>query len=79
MFFFILGGTIFFFFLPSPREWCGEGLQWAGCVLITILGQKQRFEALDFCYHLKKVYESVGGAELEVQGMVSVLYWVVET
>ncbi|KAL5460570.1 hypothetical protein EMCRGX_G034022 [Ephydatia muelleri] len=53
----------------NVEEWCGEGLQWAGCVLITILGQKQRFEALDFCYHLKKVYESVGGAELEVQGM----------
>lgn len=33
----------------------GEGLNWAGCVMITLLGQQKRFEALDFCYHLLKV------------------------
>ncbi|KAL8601614.1 hypothetical protein ACOMHN_003880 [Nucella lapillus] len=34
----------------------GEGLTWAGCVLITVLGQQQRFETLDFCYHLLNVH-----------------------
>lgn len=33
----------------------GEGLNWAGCVMITLLGQQKRFEALDFSYHLLKV------------------------
>ncbi|XP_076441680.1 cytoplasmic FMR1-interacting protein 2-like [Babylonia areolata] len=33
----------------------GEGLTWAGCVLITVLGQQRRFETLDFCYHLLNV------------------------
>jgi len=33
----------------------GEGLNWAGCTLITLLGQRSRFENLDFCYHLLKV------------------------
>ena len=35
----------------------GEGLQWAGCVFIMLLGQRRRFEALDFCYHLMRVHE----------------------
>lgn len=39
----------------SSREWCGEGLQWAGCTIMTLLGQQQRFEALDFSYHLLRV------------------------
>lgn len=33
----------------------GEGLTWAGCTLITVLGQQRRFEALDFSYHLLQV------------------------
>uniref|UniRef100_A0A0B6ZWY0 Cytoplasmic FMR1-interacting protein n=1 Tax=Arion vulgaris TaxID=1028688 RepID=A0A0B6ZWY0_9EUPU len=37
------------------EELFGEGLNWAGCVLITLLGQQRRFEVLDFCYHLHKV------------------------
>jgi len=52
------------------REWCGEGLQWAGCTLITLLGQQQRCEALDFCYHLLRVNE-VDKPDAEVQGVVS--------
>ncbi|KAH9489792.1 Cytoplasmic FMR1-interacting protein 2 [Bulinus truncatus] len=39
----------------TVEEMFGEGLNWAGCVLITLLGQQRRFEALDFCYHLLKV------------------------
>ena len=26
----------------------GEGLHWAGCTLMVLLGQQRRFEALDF-------------------------------
>ena len=57
-------------FLPVCREWCGEGLQWAGCVLITLLGQQKRFEALDFCYHLLRVNE-VDKQDADLQGTVS--------
>ncbi|XP_013092807.2 cytoplasmic FMR1-interacting protein 1 homolog isoform X1 [Biomphalaria glabrata] len=39
----------------TVEEMFGEGLNWAGCVLITLLGQQRRFEALDFSYHLLKV------------------------
>ena len=52
---------------PSFRQCFGEGLNWAGCTLIALLGQENRFEALDFCYHIVKVYavderdEIVGG------------------
>ncbi|KAK3742408.1 hypothetical protein QZH41_020714 [Actinostola sp. cb2023] len=47
---------------PGQNEWTveecfGEGLNWAGCVVIALLGQQKRFEALDFCYHIVKVYE----------------------
>ncbi|CAL1540993.1 unnamed protein product [Lymnaea stagnalis] len=38
------------------EEMFGEGLNWAGCVLITVLGQQRRFEALDFSYHLLKAH-----------------------
>ncbi|KAJ8297560.1 hypothetical protein KUTeg_024091 [Tegillarca granosa] len=37
------------------RELYGEGLNWGGCVLLVLLGQQHRFEAMDFCYHLLKV------------------------
>ncbi|XP_052277863.1 cytoplasmic FMR1-interacting protein-like [Dreissena polymorpha] len=36
----------------------GEGLNWAGCALIVLLGQQMRFEALDFCYHIINVYRA---------------------
>ena len=37
------------------RQMFGEGLTWAGCMLITVLGQQRRFEMLDFCSHLLQV------------------------
>ncbi|XP_052277859.1 cytoplasmic FMR1-interacting protein-like isoform X1 [Dreissena polymorpha] len=49
----------------------GEGLNWAGCALIVLLGQQRRFEALDFCYHILKVNkvdqkdENVKGIQLK--------------
>ena len=52
------------------RECFGEGLQWAGCVIMTLLGQQKRFEALDFSYHLIRVNE-VDGQEGAIQGHVS--------
>ncbi|XP_075708691.1 cytoplasmic FMR1-interacting protein 1 isoform X2 [Rhinoderma darwinii] len=33
----------------------GDGLHWAGCMIIVLLGQHRRFDVLDFCYHLLKV------------------------
>lgn len=46
----------------------GEGLNWAGCALITLLGQQKRFEALDFSYHLLKV-QRVDGKDDIVRGV----------
>lgn len=54
------------------RECFGEGLQWAGCAFITLLGQQRRFEALDFCYHLMRVHE-VDQQDEEVSGVVSLM------
>ncbi|XP_048589343.1 cytoplasmic FMR1-interacting protein 2-like [Nematostella vectensis] len=41
----------------TVEECFGEGLNWAGCVVIALLNQQRRFEALDFCYHIIKVHE----------------------
>ena len=51
------------------RMMYGEGLQWAGCVLLVLLGQHKRFEALDFSYHLLRVHD-VDRQEGTVQGLV---------
>ena len=55
---------------PISREAYGEGLQWSGCVIMTLLSQQKRFEALDFAYHLTRVY-AVDRQEGNVQGYVS--------
>ena len=55
---------------PPHRESYGEGLQWSGCVIMTLLSQQKRFEALDFSYHMTKVY-AVDRQEGMVQGYVS--------
>ena len=39
-------------------------------MLITLLGQQKRFEALDFCYHLLRVNE-VDKQDADLQGTVS--------
>lgn len=52
------------------RELFGEGLNWAGCAMITLLGQQRRFEALDFCYHILRV-QRVDGKDENVKGIVS--------
>uniref|UniRef100_A0A915I1B8 Uncharacterized protein n=1 Tax=Romanomermis culicivorax TaxID=13658 RepID=A0A915I1B8_ROMCU len=41
----------------------GEGLNWAGCVLISVLDQQKRFELLDFCYHILRIHRATGKDE----------------
>lgn len=48
----------------------GEGLNWAGCTMIVLLGQQRRFEAQDFCYHILRV-QRVDGKDENVKGIVS--------
>jgi len=50
------------------EELFGEGLNWAGLALLTLLGQQKRFEALDFSYHLLKV-QRVDGKDETVRGI----------
>ncbi|KAI1287333.1 Cytoplasmic FMR1-interacting protein [Halotydeus destructor] len=50
------------------EELFGEGLNWAGCAMMTVLGQQKRFEALDFSYHLLKV-QRVDGKDEMVRGV----------
>ncbi|XP_033631530.1 cytoplasmic FMR1-interacting protein 1-like isoform X1 [Asterias rubens] len=52
----------------TPEESYGEGLNWAGCALITLLGQQKRFEALDFCYHILRV-QKVDGVDADINGI----------
>jgi cytoplasmic FMR1 interacting protein len=59
-------------FDPFCRELFGEGLNWAGCTMIVLLGQQRRFEALDFCYHILRV-QRVDGKDENVKGIVSIL------
>ncbi|XP_067662939.1 cytoplasmic FMR1-interacting protein-like [Haliotis asinina] len=55
----------------TVEELFGEGLNWAGCTLIMLLGQQRRFECLDFCYHILRVNrvdmkdENVKGIQLK--------------
>ncbi|XP_076048811.1 cytoplasmic FMR1-interacting protein Sra-1 isoform X2 [Oratosquilla oratoria] len=46
----------------------GEGLNWAGCCMVVLLGQQRRFEALDFCYHILRV-QRVDGKDEVVKGI----------
>ncbi|TNM87595.1 hypothetical protein fugu_005816 [Takifugu bimaculatus] len=42
----------------------GDGLHWAGCMIIVLLGQQRRFDILDFSYHLLKVQKHDGKDEV---------------
>ena len=46
----------------------GEGLNWAGCVMIVLLSQQRRFECLDFCYHIFRV-QRVDGKDENIKGI----------
>jgi cytoplasmic FMR1 interacting protein len=41
----------------THTEWFGDGMQWAGCALIALMGQRERFEAFDFTYHIISAWE----------------------
>lgn len=62
---------------PSPqavahphRQCFGDGLNWAGCSIIVLLGQQRRFDLFDFCYHLLKVQRQDGKDEV-IKNVVS--------
>lgn len=40
---------------PPDSEIFGDGLAWGGCVIIHVLGQRQRFNLLDYSYQLVKM------------------------
>lgn len=66
--------------MKSPfcyRELFGEGLHWAGCTMIVLLGQQRRFEALDFCYHILRV-QRVDMKDEVVKGIVSYYFFVLK-
>lgn len=52
------------------RQCFGDGLNWAGCIIITLLGQQRRFDILDFSYHLLKVQKHDGKDEI-IKSVVS--------
>ncbi|KAM3956068.1 cytoplasmic FMR1-interacting protein Sra-1 [Aphomia sociella] len=52
----------------TVEELFGEGLHWAGCTIIALLGQQRRFEALDYCYHILRV-QRVDGKDENVKGI----------
>ena len=49
----------------------GEGVNWAGCAIIALLGQQRRFDCLDFCYHIFRV-QKVDGKDENIKGIVSI-------
>jgi len=52
----------------TVEQMFGEGLNWAGCCMLVLLGQQRRFEALDFCYHIVRV-QKVDGLDDTVKGI----------
>jgi hypothetical protein len=56
---------LFLFCLPPPETHgvipvddmtlFGEGFLWAGCLLIHLMGYRERFEFMDFSYHIMKL------------------------
>jgi hypothetical protein len=59
-------------YVHFSRQLFGEGLYWAGCAFVVLLNQQKRFEALDFCSHIVKVYD-VDPRDETVGGVVSFL------
>ena len=41
----------------TPTDWFGDGMQWAGCTIMALMGQRERFEAFDFTYHIISAWE----------------------
>lgn len=67
------------FFCCACREGYGDGLNWAGCTIMTLLNQARKYELLDFASHIQRVNE-VDGKLADINGIVSqYLTWVVLT
>uniref|UniRef100_A0A8C9TDR9 Cytoplasmic FMR1 interacting protein 2 n=1 Tax=Scleropages formosus TaxID=113540 RepID=A0A8C9TDR9_SCLFO len=47
----------------TAEQCFGDGLNWAGCSIVVLLGQQRRFDLFDFCYHLLKVQRQDGKDE----------------
>jgi len=62
--------TVVIILLLLFRALFGEGLNWAGCSLIVLLGQQRHFEALDFSYHLMRIHK-VDAMDKNCSGVVS--------
>ena len=62
--------------ITFDRQMFGEGLNWAGCTLVTVLGQQRRFEMLDFSSHLLAVnrVDMRTIKEDNIKGFVSLLF-----
>lgn len=63
-------------FQKPSLELFGDGIHWAGCTIIHFLGQRFRFEALDFAYHVQRMndvlpFESVVNDERSRAAMVT--------
>ncbi len=52
------------------RQLFGEGLNWAGCTLVYLLGQQRRYELMDFTYHMVRVHRVDQKSET-LKGVVS--------
>jgi len=61
----------------SSRQCFGDGLNWAGCAIIVLLGQQRRFDLFDFCYHLLKVQRQDGKDEI-IKNVVSLLSFMLQ-
>lgn len=75
----------FDFLSPGPRwsrlfcrQCFGDGLHWAGCMIIVLLGQQRRFDILDFSYHLLKVQKHDGKDEI-IKSVVSWTFVIFES
>ncbi|XP_071492155.1 cytoplasmic FMR1-interacting protein 1-like isoform X1 [Diadema antillarum] len=52
----------------SVEESYGDGLNWAGCTIMTLLAQARKFELLDFCSHILRVHD-VDGKTANINGI----------
>lgn len=57
----------------TVEEMFGEGLNWAGCSLIYLLGQQRRFEIVDFGTHFLRL-QRVDNKNSTIDGVVIIFY-----
>ncbi|XP_063952182.1 cytoplasmic FMR1-interacting protein 2-like [Lytechinus pictus] len=52
----------------SVEEGYGDGLNWAGCTIMTLLNQARKYQLLDFASHIQRVNE-VDGKLADINGI----------